>query len=215
MNWKRQAIYGIITLALISPLAAPQLLAFPYTADVGAHRVYSEAPISLRLTEIVRNSDQLASRSPIAAEPSQPIFLTDGGWRWTWLALLSGSAFAFSRPASETIVVNRSDPAADQVFRPATVGGARSLSATLAHEMTHTAIRKHFGLFADRRYPTWLREGYCDHVAQESTLSDAQARQLQQAGKKSRALAYWEGRKKVEAELAANQGNVTALFDAH
>jgi len=215
LNWKRQAIYGIITLALISPLAAPQLLAFPYTADVGAHRVYSEAPISLGLTDIVRNSDQLASRSPIAAQPSQPIFLTDGGWRWTWLALLSRSAFAFSRPALETIIVNRSDPAADQVFRPATVGGARSLSATLAHEMTHTAIRKHFGLFADRRYPTWLREGYCDYVAGGGSLTDAEAAALVKSDPRHAALVYWRGRKRVETELNQLGGSVDALFKAN
>lgn len=215
MNWKRQSFYAILTLALISPLAAPQLLAFPYSAEVGAHRIYSEAPISPRLTEVVKNADHLASRSPIAAPRTQPIFLTDGGWRWTFLALLSRSAFAFSRSPFETIVVNRNDQAADRVFRPAAVGGVRSLSATLAHEMTHTAIRKHFGMFADRRYPAWLREGYCDFVAGGGSLTDVEAAKLLKSDPSHAALIYWDGRKRVEAELKANHGSVDALFQDH
>ncbi len=38
------------------------------------------------------------------------------------------------------------------------------------------------------------------------------AHQLLQSGQKPRALAYWEGRKRVEAALAANKNDVPALF---
>lgn len=214
MNWKRQAIYAVVAIALISPLAAPRLLAFPYRAEIGAHRIYSEAPISPRLATIVADADRTAARSPIAAERSQPIFLTNGGWRWTLLALISRSAFAFSRSPFETIVVNRSDQDANKVFRPAAIGGQRDLSATLAHEMTHTAIRKHFGMFADRRYPAWLREGYCDYVAGGGSLTDAEAAVLIKSQPDHAALVYWRGRKRVEAELKRNGGSVDALFRA-
>jgi hypothetical protein len=116
---------------------------------------------------------------PIALpHATQHTFLTDGGWRWSVLALTSRTAFAFSRAPFETIVVNRSDPLNDNAFRPAEVGGARSLTGTLAHEMTHAAIRAHFGPFADFRYPAWLREGYCDYVAGGGSITDEEARVL-------------------------------------
>ena len=213
MSWRRQALYVAAALLLFSPLEAPQLLAFPYVEQIGAHRVYSEMPIAPKLRAIVAAGDALAARSPIASSDAhQPIFLTKGGWRWTWLALTSRRAFAFSRPGSEVIVVNRSEPSSDTVFTDREVAGRRALSATIAHEMTHGAIRKHFGAAADWRYPAWLREGYCDFVAGGGSLSDAEARQLIANGSSHPALVYWQGRKRVEAELQRDGGSVDALF---
>jgi len=81
--------------------------------------------------------------------------------------------------------------------------------------MTHTAIRKHFGLFADRRYPTWLREGYCDYVAGGGSLTDAEAAALIKFDPRHAALVYWRGRKRVETELNQLGGSVDALFKAN
>jgi hypothetical protein len=126
--------------------------------------------------------------------------------------LTSRGAFAISRPGSEVIIVNRSNAAADAVFTPRRVGGKRALSATLAHEMTHGAIRRHFGILADWRYPAWLREGYCDYVAGGGSLTDAQAKALMESGTPHSALVYWRGRKRVESELQRNGGSVDGLF---
>jgi hypothetical protein len=216
LNWKRQAIYAVVSACLISPLAAPQLLAFPYSARFGAHRVYSQTPIGPQIRTIVENADRLAARSPIALpNATQPIFLTDGGWRWNLLALASRSAFAFSRTPLETIVVNRSDPLNDEAFRPAEVGGTRSLTGTLAHEMTHSAIRAHFGPFADFRYPAWLREGYCDYVAGGGSITDDEAKVLMKEHPDHSALVYWRGRKQIESELERNGKSIEAVFKNH
>ncbi|WP_341632497.1 hypothetical protein [Sphingomonas agri] len=213
MRWRRQAFYVAAGLILLSPLEAPQLLAFPYVEQIGTHRIYSEVPIEPELKAVVRAGDALAAHSSIAdADAHQAVFLTNGGWRWAWLTLTFGGAFAISRPGSEVIIVNRSNPAADAVFTPRNVGGKRALSATLAHEMTHGAIRKHFGMLADWRYPTWLREGYCDYVAGGSSLTDAEAKRLTASGTPHPALVYWRGRKRVESELERNGGSVDGLF---
>jgi len=216
LNWRRQGIYALLLLILLSPLAAPQLLAFPFSARVGAHDIYAEAPIGPRISEIVGRADDVARGSPIAGSAGdQPIFLTDGGWRWTWLSLGSLGAFAITRPLVEAIVVNRSDQSADIVRNGRAVGGRRSLSGTIAHEMTHVSIRTHFGVTADWRFPAWLREGYCDYVAGGGSLSDKEAAKLEQTGTKHPALIYWRGRKQVEAELRRNGGSVDKLFAAH
>ena len=216
MRWRRQALYGAAVIIFLSPVAAPQLLAFPYSAKLGQHRIYSETPISPHLSAIIGDADSRAATSPIGLpDARQPIFLTDGGWRWAWLALTSRSAFAISRPLFETIVVNRSDHSKDAVFRPAAVGGRRTLSGTLAHEMTHGAIRAHFGAMADFRYPAELREGYCDYVAGGGSLSDEEAAQLVKSDPGHPALKYWRGRKRIEADLKRNGGNVDALFASY
>jgi len=92
------------------------------------------------------------------------------------------------------------------------VAGRRSLDRVIAHEMTHGAIRAHFGPAADLRYPQELREGYCDYVADESSLSDAEAKALIARGESVPALPYWKGRKKVEARMAEPGMTVDRLF---
>ena len=213
MNWKRQGLYALLILAGVSPAFAPRLLAFPYSAEIEGHQVYSESPIPARLNAIVAEADRRAAASPIAqAKRDQPIFLTQGGWRWTWLTAQIGGAFAITRPVTEAIVVNRSDAGRDLVFTKRDIAGETSLTRVLAHEMTHGAIREHFGLTADWKYPTWVREGYCDYVGGGTSLTDAEAAKLIARHEQHPALVYWQGQKRVAAELKRNGGLVDALF---
>ncbi|HYI42754.1 MAG TPA: hypothetical protein VD768_03935 [Sphingomicrobium sp.] len=207
------AVWAVLLIA-VSPLAAPKLLAFPYAETIGAHAVYSEKPIGADLKDIVTSADRLVALSAIgSARPAnQPIYLTDGGWRWIWLSGLGNKAFAVSRPVVETIVVNRSDAKRDLVSNGRPIAGNRGLHGTIAHEMTHGSIRAHFGILADLRYPAALREGYADFVAGGGSLTDAEAQALERTGRAVPALDYWRGRKQVEAALAKNGGSVDALF---
>ena len=192
---------------------APAALAFPYKQTVGDVTVYAEAPIPPQIVQTVHNAEALAAASPLAdAGHGSRIFLTDGGWRWHVLALQTAGAFALTRPLSSSLMVNRNDVAGDRVFNGRAIGGERRLSGTIAHEWTHQMIRGRFGRLADARYPRWLTEGYADHVAGESTLGDAQAADLRRRGESHAALFYYDGRKRVEAELRANGGSVDALF---
>ena len=208
--------------ALVSPLAAPQLLAFPYSARSQGSVVWSEAPLpQSALDKVLSRKTALVAQSPLTARRGETrhIFLTDGGWRWTWLALQSRDGFALSRGFTETIVVNRSSLADDNVVSGLrvrvdgkAVGGRRTLSGTLAHEFCHGMERRRFGPLVDLTKPTWLREGYCDYVAQESSLSEADVALLKSKGRTHPALSYYEGRRKIAALLARNGGNVDALF---
>ena len=211
-----------VAVVLASPLAAPQLLAFPYRAQSHGSTVWSERPLpQSTLDTVLGRTIGLVAKSPLAEGPGETrhIFLTDGGWRWTWLALQSRKGFALSRGFTKTIVVNHSNLADDRVTSGARysvdgapVGGRRSLSGTLAHEFCHRMELRRFGPLIDLTKPTWLREGYCDYVARESSLSDADVARLQTRGRSHPALVYYEGRRRVEAELARNGGNVKALF---
>ena len=207
---------------LVSPLAAPQLLAFPYRGQSHGSVVWSEAPLpQSALDRVMDRTSSLVAQSPVA-DPlgeTRHIFLTRGGWRWTWLALQSRDGFALSRAFGETIVVNRSELASDHVVSGTQyevggtkVGGHRTLSGTLAHEICHGMERKRYGPLVDLTAPQWLREGYCDFVAQESSLSDADVALLRANGRSHPALPYYEGRRKVAANLERNDGNVDALF---
>ena len=214
MNWRgKVAIVAIVGL-LVTPTFVPELLFFPYSAHSGDHRVYSETPIDqAALDRVTKRSASLVQGSPLA-RPNEPrrVFLTNGGWRWLWLTNRSHKAFAISSRIGEPIIFNRTDLESDRVRNGGAVGGERTVSGVLAHEICHGMLRRQFGLTVDWSKPQWLREGYCDHVAQESGLTAAQVARLKTSGRKHPAIPYFEGRQRVAAELQRNGGDVEALF---
>lgn len=200
---------------LAGPLLAPQLLAFPHYGESNGDRIWSVEPIDpAALEAVTKRANALIAKSPIATgDEGRDIFLTDGGWRWAWLSAPSSyGAFALSRPLGEPIVLNRSDLASDLVTNGAARGGERSISAIIAHETAHGMIRSRYGFVKAALAPQWLVEGYADHVAQESSLSDAEYQDMKESGDSHPAMPYYEGRKRVAATLDANGGDVDALF---
>jgi hypothetical protein len=196
------------------PVYAPQLLAFPYHARAGASEVWAESPLpAAALGRVLAQRDRLVAASPLARQPeARHIFLTGGGWRWRWLALGAGGSLAITRAANEALIVNRSDLAADRMVNISPGNQPRTLSGVLAHETCHGIERRTYGLAVQWQVPNWLIEGYCDYLAQESTLSDAEAARLEATGQSHPALVYWQGRRRVAQALAANHGDVNALF---
>lgn len=215
MKIRRTLIGVALVLLVASPLREPRLLAFPYQAAVGADHVYSTAPLADdQLRPLLARANALVAASPLhVGAEGRDIYLTDGGWRWAWLAGTSRGAFALTRPFAEAVIVNRASMTNDRVFNGAAIAGTRTLSGVIAHEKCHGMLRRRFGVLRERAVPTWLSEGYCDYVARDSSLTDAQAKALEVAGAYHPAIAYLRGREKVRALLAANGGNVDKLFD--
>jgi hypothetical protein len=203
-----------LAIGIAGPVIEPALLAFPHNEEVGAHRVYSVEPITPAVRQAVADADRRVAAAPLGAArpPNQDIFLTDGGWRWTWLAGNVQGAFGLSRAINEAIVLGAGDMVTATLRNGAPIAGERSLASIVAHEMTHGSIRAHFGWTADFTYPAELREGYCEYVAGESSLTDAEALSLRRRGLFHPALIYWSGRKRVETEMARPGASVDRLF---
>lgn len=217
----RRTVWMLAALLVVAPalylpasLFLPGLLFFPYRAMAGETPIYSSTPIPPEMDDVVAGADARVRDSAIF-DPGvlkRPIFLTDGGVRWRVLSFGAGTSFGLTRSLGGHIVINRSSVAADTVWNGPTDAASRALTGVIAHERTHLLIRAHFGPLADGRYPVWVREGYCDHVAGGGTLSDAEAARLRAAGSRSPALFYYDSRKRVEAGLRDNGGSVDALF---
>jgi hypothetical protein len=212
----RRAIgYGAILLVvmLVSVTAAPQLLAWPHQSKVGSTFIYSVKPIPPETASVLQRTDRLLAQSPLRETLGErTIFLTDGGWRWNLLALASRGAFALRRPFRDSVIVNRSDVAADRIERGAEVAGVRSLSGTLAHEFTHILVARRYGEMRAATLPQNKSEGLADFVAQESSLSEGDYRRLRSSGETHPALAYYEGRRQVAETLRRNKGDLDRLF---
>lgn len=207
-------VYLLASLFILTRFT-PAALAFPHSAQIGTSKVYSEQPIdTAQFGYLLQQSEAHIRASDIyASGTGKNIYLTQDSWRWRLLALQNDDAFAVSFPAGEAIVINHADVAHDRISNGARLAGQRSLSGVLAHERTHSLIRARYGLLADARYPAWLREGYADVIAQESSLSDEQASQLVASGRTIPALSYFLGRRRVERELA--DASVDTLFERY
>lgn len=212
MRMAQGALWFAIAL-LGTATAAPQLLAWPYSAEIGRTRIYSETPIPAGMRAVLARSDALVAGSPLA-EPGleRRLFLTQGGWRWDLLALTSSGAFALRRPFRDAIVVNASDVAADRVENGAPVGGMRSLSGAIAHETMHILVADHIGEWRALLLPSWKSEGYADYVARESSLREADYARLRANGARRDAMFYYEARRRVAEALRRNGGDVDALL---
>lgn len=214
MGGRSSVIAGAALLVAASPLYAPQLLAFPHQVETPIGVVRSESPIAPEaLDAAVAYTRARMATTPLAGpDERRPIFLTDGGWRWHWLAPGGVSAFGLTRPISRAVIINRANLAGDAAAGVPTNDRKRTLGSILAHEFTHGLVRRKYGVLRSVTFPRWKVEGYADHVAGESTLDAAAAARLEAAGADHPALIYYRGRQKVAAELAKNGGNVDALF---
>ena len=219
-SWRKSKAYkitnrtvGLALLLWVSVIISPKLLAFPHHAQIGDTLIWSEAPIAPRMKDILARSDALLRRSAIFSKGyGKSIYLTSGGWRWKLLTVQSSNGFAISRAFTENIIINQSDIGKDKVFSSAAEGRTRTLADTIAHERTHGLLRSRFGATIDFTAPVWKREGYCDYVAQASSLNDAQALEMERSRPDHPALPYYHGRKRVTAILTDNGGSVDKLF---
>ncbi|MBA2936078.1 hypothetical protein HZF05_18505 [Sphingomonas sp. CGMCC 1.13654] len=206
MNWRRLLGFdrrSLIALALIAvPAAAvakPSLLSWGWHGQFGRYDVYADVPPAPQLQAELARSSTLLGASPIDDRALRPtLYLTDGGWRWHLLALTNDRAFAVTRPMLGGTVVNRSDIASDTVFAR---GYRRTLSGVVAHETVHVLQRERLGLVGFARLPTWVKEGYADYVARESTLSDADVARLRAQGRDDPAIFYHDARLRVSDAL--------------
>jgi len=191
--------------------AAPNLAPWGWHGEVGQFEVYADAPPPPALLSDLQRAERLLAVSPIDDPRARPaIYLTDGGWRWAFYSARSGG-FAVTRVLTATSIFNRSDIADDHIYTAD--GRQRSLSGVVAHETVHLLQRRHVGLFAYVRMPAWVREGYADHVAQESSLDDAAIDRLRAAGRSDDpAIFYRKARMRVERALANGMSTDSLLL---
>ncbi len=217
---RKRRIASIIFAALVAvPLvarAAPQILFWPHHAQLAGFDVYANAPISPQLaSHLAAAKSRLQAQGNYDVPIRKKLFLTDGGWRWNLLALRSYRAFAISLPITEAIIVNQSDQPANRIsLSPKIhgVGGVRSLDGVIAHELTHGYLRKRFGYIKITTAPNWLIEGYCDYVANESSLNAADVAQLRARRQDHPALVYYDGRQKISTMIAQQHLTVEEIF---
>ncbi|OWK28655.1 hypothetical protein [Sphingomonas mucosissima] len=192
----------------------PAALAFPHQMQIGRTTIYADRPIPAVIAQRLARADALLAQCPLD-DPSLPrtLVLTNGGWRWRVMAAGHAGAVALRRPFAHVLLFNHTDVAADRVTNGAGIGGTRTLSGTIAHEMVHVLTARRYGEIALARLPAWKREGYADHVAGETSIGGAvDEAQIRARYPDAGVLIYYAGRRRVAAILARNGGSVDRLM---
>ena len=214
--FRKLSVLACVAAALlfVSSILVPQLLQWPYKPEYGSSTVYAEQPIGPQMKGIMAKADALTRASAIYDPDgySTDIFLSNGGWRWKWLSLGMSGSFAISRQTNNAIVINRSDIARNKVWNGQAIAGERSLSSIIAHERTHGLIQHRYGRFKLLTLPTPKVEGYCDYIAQESSLTLEQYEGLMGRGDMHPAMPYFEGRQSAIYALETERLTVDEFF---
>jgi hypothetical protein len=182
-KWFRRSGQTLAVLALlyIGLYTFPQVL-FPHSYSLQGVTVYARSPFPSETTERIAEIVKLIARSELAvAGRTERIFVCNQPWLFRLLLPISAGAFAYSLPVTDNVFVAKADLVHNLARSAAPDFNTRSFSAVVAHEITHGLIRHKVGLLHSP--PTWVIEGYCDYVAQESSFPEAKGLHLLATGK--------------------------------
>ena len=156
----------------------PQVL-FAHSVTAQGITVYSRAPLPLETTACLDRAESLLRPSELAVPGShERIFVCGSPWLFQLFSPTSAGSFAFSVPLTDNVFIADADFAHDTARSASPVYNTRSLSAVIAHEITHGLIRHRLGWWRGVRLPAWVAEGWCDYVAREGSFPEAKGRQL-------------------------------------
>lgn len=140
------------------------------------------------------------------------IFLCNNNALYTFLSPLSRYSFANTQPSGNIFLANV-DLVSDTVT-PRNAKYRRTFVGVASHEICHVMIRRAFGLWTAYSSPKWLNEGYCDHIARESTFPEEEGDDLLSQGKEAEisSFKYFVYRRMVEFCLTEQDRNIIELF---
>ena len=177
----------------------PQVL-FAHSISTPGITVYSRAPLPPETSACLDRTESLLRLSELAAPGRhERIFVCDSPWLFRLFSPTSGQAFAYSMPLTDNVFIATADFPHDTARSASPVYNTRSLSAVVAHEITHGLIRRRLGWWRGVRLPAWVAEGYCDYVAHEGSFPDVKGRQLMASGQSdpSPSFQYYKDRQMV------------------
>jgi len=185
---KKNRAYKILRYSLLAVFLAyflticfPQYL-FAHEVSYQKFEVYSRQPLEQGIYKVLDDAEARLSKSTIYdRETSRRVFLTSGHGMYLFLSNKGFRSFANSVPFINNIFINRSDVPHDLVFLNRPLHNKRSLSGVIAHEVAHLFIRKKVGTVRASLMPTWKNEGYCEYIAEDTTITYEEGVQLWKA----------------------------------
>ena len=220
-NWRARCFRRLNRATSVLALLYVGLQMFPqalFAHNVTADRItfYSRQPLPADIAACAARARGLLQRSELAQpERGERVFLCDSPWLFTLFSPLSGQAFAYAVPWTNNVFIARADVSADAAHSGAPVYNTRSLSAVVAHEITHGLILRRLGRIRGLFLPAWIAEGYCDYVTGGGSFPETTGRYLMAAGRNdpSPSFHYFKDRQMVGYLLGEQHLSFAQLVD--
>ena len=164
-------IISTVAIGYLLLLYFPQPL-FAYSTKHESFQVYAREPLGPELREVLDRAEARLKRSQIYDGTStRHVYLTNSFATYALLSHKAYWSFANNIPFVENVIINKSDLASDRVFTDRETNNTRSLSGVIAHEVTHLFIQERYGTARSISIPIWKKEGYCEYIAGDSTIT--------------------------------------------
>lgn len=159
--------YSILILLLLYSvlIAYPNMLfGKPYTFQ--NFKVYSTQPLDGAMRKVLEESSRKLAASELNNKSLQhTVFLCNDYKLYTLLAPFARTSFACNYPFVHNIFIANANVQKNEAYKnDASDRYTRSLSALIAHEVTHTLMEHKMGFWKSRSMEDWKAEGYCDFI---------------------------------------------------
>jgi hypothetical protein len=134
--------------------------------------VYMRQQVPAEITDVLDRVDTLLAASEINDPNAHHEIFLCNSYRLSRYLFLRNVHFGCNPVTGDTFITNAD--VVNDVARCEKLGPSdtriRTLSETIVHEITHDLIRDHVGLLGERKLPVWVKEGYCELVAEGSAI---------------------------------------------
>lgn len=197
-------------------LAFPQPL-FAYSYEHAGINIYSKDPIPENTQDILTSIRSRIKESTLYHENDTfHVFLCNNKNLYTLLTPVHNRGFAVSYPVLNNIIVAYGDLDQDLCRAYKQHHNKRSLKSVVSHEIGHELMYRHLGFWKDRRLPQWLKEGYCEVIAGDSSFPVEKGRQLMITGQSdpSWSFRYYTYRQMVDYLINERKQSINQLAAA-
>ena len=178
----------------------PQVV-FAHSVQAHGIRIYCAESITgdvdPTLSEI---QSRIADSSLARNDQSFTVFICNSKWLYAFFSPLSRGSFGIANPVTQSIFVADAEVSRNQSRRFGVSHNARSFVSVVTHEAGHVLMRRRFGFWTNRKSPRWLKEGYCEMLAGESSFSEEAGDSLLAEGEHDSSVSfrYFTYRRMVE-----------------
>jgi hypothetical protein len=172
---KVQKIIFISVFTLVSAylliLLYPCLL-FKQRIDYKSFIVYTHSTPDKNIFPILDSAENLLSHSELYKKQTgkYQLFFCNNFFEYCFFAPTESHAFASNNILTNNIFFSKTNISQNTIERNGMENNTRTLSGTIAHEATHSLVKRDLGFVKYLFLATWKNEGYADFIAKETSF---------------------------------------------
>lgn len=145
----------------------PQLV-FGSPTQVGRFAIYGQTARPEQMRSVLDQSEGLIEKHH-GALPNSIVVIVTSTWLYSAINPFARNSFAATRRIGDVVWIREGSFAENSSRSGHIAHNTRSLSSVIAHESIHVALHADLGTIKLWRIPSWLEEGYCEYVANETS----------------------------------------------